>query len=320
MRALSIAIMFVVSLALGSGPVASGWAFPSQGVVNDDFTYRNLLIGTDGDRHFLSGLLKNRSDEAHLGVVILFRALDCVTHRSKWTAPLYIENIDPQVEMPFKINLAVPAPGYVCRFSCRTAYNRMPVRPAPEPQKPAAIERVPAKKSESPQRGVYAWIDGSGVIHYSPKPAENRVWDKLAPAPESESEPIYAWIDQHGATRYSDRPPDPRKLGKHRRQPMLAADNMEAYARAIRQRIWAGWSHPLEVSSRGKPFDAAVRFYVLRDGRIRKIRVEQSCGIDALDESFYNAVAKADPLPPLPGDFAGKAFDARIWFVVRDVP
>ena len=73
----------------------------------------------------------------------------------------------------------------------------------------------------------------------------------------------------------------------------------------------------METPVQGKAFQALVRFFVLPDGRIRKIRIADSSGSDAMDESFYNAVAKSDPLPRLPAQFAGSGYDARIGFAVK---
>jgi len=297
--------------------VSPGWGFSTEGVINADFTYRNLLLREGPTGNTLSGLLKNRSDRAYLGVLIFFKAVDCVTGRAKWQAPLYIANIDPQVEMPFRMQLPATASGFVCKFNFRTGYHLLPAETAAVP--PERVTPAPAQPRRAAAKDpvVYAWIDGDGIIHYSSKPVESRGWERLDTGNNSGTAPIYTWIDRNGVTRYSDTPPEPQVLIERYQYTMQTADTIDTYAKAMRQRIWANWSHPLKTPAQGTAFKAVVRFFVLPDGRIRKIRIESSSGIDALDESFYNAVAKSDPLPRLPAQFAGNGFDARIGFAVK---
>jgi len=166
---------------------------------------------------------------------------------------------------------------------------------------------------------LYARMDGEGVIHYSTLPPESG-----PPAgPDSEDGsgegPIYSWIDRQGVTRYSDTPPEPRALLEQHQYAMQSADSIEAYTTAMRKLVWANWVHPPKAPQEGKAFKAIVRFYILPDGRIRKIRIENSSGMDALDESFYNAVAKSDPLPPLPARFKSAFYDAQVAFTSKGV-
>ena len=301
--------------------VSSAWSFPSDGIINDDFTYRNLQLDAHAGQTFISGLLTNRSDRAHLGVVLLFRADDCVTGRTKFKASLTIDNIDPQVEMPFKIPLPVENPGYVCRFHFRVGYNILPALSAPpiKTQADAQKTSLSSLQAAAGNPAVYYWVGDQGYIRYGSAPPESILLSRLNDGDSSASEPIYSWIDRNGITRYSDTPPDPHVLLEKYYYAMRSAPNIETYLTAMRRWIWGHWLHPAEAPTKELDFKARVGFNILSDGRIRDIRIEKSSGVDLLDESFYNAVAKSDPLPPLPKSVHVPAWEAEIQFIAAKV-
>ena len=296
-------IRCIVICALHLGLVSTGWAFQSDGVINRDFSYRNLQISGDQGSIHLSGLLKNRSDRAHLGVMIFFRASDCVTGRTKGEASLYIDNIDPDVELPFKVPLSNGAGvGYVCRFNFRTGYNILPLTPVPVVRKQTEPRNRPQqpRREQADESGFYSWIDAQGFIRYSKTPPDTAVLRRREDEKGAETGPIYSWVDRNGITRYSDTAPEPAMLLERHRHAMQTAKNMDTYLSAMRQWIWGHWLHPKDLSTAQMAFRAVVQFNILPDGRIRNIEIETSSGVDTLDESFYNAVAKSDPLVPLP--------------------
>jgi len=314
---LSIFIRFIFLTCLWVSLISAGWAFPTEGFINADFSYRNLQLSEDNGAYFLRGLLKNRSDRAHLGVLIVFGAVDCVMGRTKWKSPLYFGSIDPETEVPFKMQVAAAESRYFCRFRFRTGYNILPVKPAPVLIKDASPTL--SKKAVIPDQTVYTWIDDNGMIHYSTVPPESRPQGISEAKDDPGAEPIYSWVDRQGVTRYSDTLPEPSVLLERHLFAMQTADNIAAYLTAMRKWIWAHWLHPLEAPNEGAAFKASVRFYILPDGRIRKIRIENSSGVNALDESFYNAVAKSDPLPPLPARFEDSFYDAEVVFTSNRV-
>ncbi len=311
-RRVLVLLYFAVGSFLWLGIISKGWSFPTEGVINADFSYRNLHLSEDKGLHFLSGLLKNRSDRAHLGVLIVFNATDCVTGRAKWKSPLYLESIDPESEVPFKIPLATEASDYICKFGFRTGYHILPRKPAPRLKR--GLSPTPMPKTAPSEQVLYPWVDGDGIIQYSTLPPESRLPSNPEAGDDTDAEAIYTWVDRKGVTRYSDTLPEPSVLLERHLFAMQSADTLEAYATAMHRWIWAHWVHPPDAPHEEAVFKASVRFYVLPDGRIRKIRIEISSGVDALDESFYNAVAKSDPLPPLPERFRDSFYDARVVF------
>lgn len=59
---------------------------------------------------------------------------------------------------------------------------------------------------------------------------------------------------------------------------------------------------------------ATVTFEILRDGKVRNLRVEESSGAPSLDRSALRAVSDAQPLPPFPGKWREPFRPARITF------
>jgi protein TonB len=62
---------------------------------------------------------------------------------------------------------------------------------------------------------------------------------------------------------------------------------------------------------------AIVTFTILRNGTIRDVRVLQSSGNYALDNSSKRAVYEASPLPELPRDYERDSAQIEIWFQLK---
>jgi TonB family protein len=324
----SLKIRLMLCICLWLGMLSKGWAFVDHGEINADFSYRNLSLMEAGGAYFISGLIENKSDQVQLGIVILVRADDCVTGRTQWKVRLYFDSIDPRLEIPFRAAIGDQDPGFVCKFSFRTGYHLLPPPvQTPAKKRPATHLAAPeAQRSSDTATGVvYTWVDAEGIIHYSILPPELGNGKKAristhgtrGEGANANSERIYAWIDEHGVTRYSDTPPEPRLLLERERRARETYDTIEAYTRAMHKRVWEKWLRPDVAWPQAGDREVIVRFYVLPDGRIRDIYFEKTSGSDDLDESFYNAVAKSDPLPPLPAKFAEAYLNARIVFTPR---
>ena len=76
-----------------------------------------------------------------------------------------------------------------------------------------------------------------------------------------------------------------------------------AYAQQIQQLVAQKW-HTNDVDARVQTAPVVVAsFDLLRDGRIRNLRVVQQSGISALDYSVQRAILEASPFPPIPPGF-----------------
>ena len=76
-----------------------------------------------------------------------------------------------------------------------------------------------------------------------------------------------------------------------------------AYAQQIQQLVAQKW-HTNDVDARVQTAPVVIAsFDLMRDGRIRNLRVVQQSGISALDYSVQRAILEASPFPPIPAGF-----------------
>lgn len=88
-----------------------------------------------------------------------------------------------------------------------------------------------------------------------------------------------------------------------------------AYYLAIMQnRIQRNWQPPYQASNLPEKSTTTIRFQVLKSGKIVSVQIEQSSGRYLFDQAAQRAVYSADPLPPLPEDFAGEFLSVHIEF------
>lgn len=74
------------------------------------------------------------------------------------------------------------------------------------------------------------------------------------------------------------------------------------YLKIVERKVRDNWvTRGVDIS--GKSRDPVVRFSIDRDGAVSDVRLEQSSGSDALDESAISAVMAAQPFPPLPEEY-----------------
>jgi len=75
------------------------------------------------------------------------------------------------------------------------------------------------------------------------------------------------------------------------------------YAQQIQQLVAQKW-HTTDVDSHVQTAPVVIAsFDLMRDGRIRNLRVVQQSGIAALDYSVQRAILEASPFPPIPPGF-----------------
>jgi periplasmic protein TonB len=75
------------------------------------------------------------------------------------------------------------------------------------------------------------------------------------------------------------------------------------YAQQIQQLVAQKW-HTSDVDARVQTAPVVIAsFDLMRDGRIRNLRVVQQSGVAALDYSAQRAILEASPFPPIPAGF-----------------
>lgn len=86
------------------------------------------------------------------------------------------------------------------------------------------------------------------------------------------------------------------------------------YYTIIWGKIKEGWILPEGLIRNQESLEAVISFKVLRDGKIEDVRFENSSGNSYFDKSVLRAVEKANPLPPLPGEYQGEHLDIGVRF------
>ncbi len=76
-------------------------------------------------------------------------------------------------------------------------------------------------------------------------------------------------------------------------------------------KIERNWSNPIYSAA---PLECVIYFQVIRSGRIIRIEIEKSSGIDAFDGACERAVKLSRPLPPLPSEFAEEVIGIHLTF------
>jgi len=76
-------------------------------------------------------------------------------------------------------------------------------------------------------------------------------------------------------------------------------------------KIERNWTNPIYSS---KPLKCVIYFQIIRSGRIAKIEIEESSGIDAFDNACERAVKMSQPLPPLPSEFTDEIIGIHLEF------
>lgn len=88
----------------------------------------------------------------------------------------------------------------------------------------------------------------------------------------------------------------------------------KVYYGLIWERVQSAWILPEAISRQNRKLETIVAIRIQRNGQITKTWVEKESGDRAYDQSTLRAVAKANPLPPLPSDFTGEYFEVGLRF------
>jgi protein TonB len=87
------------------------------------------------------------------------------------------------------------------------------------------------------------------------------------------------------------------------------------YEALLRDRVARNWSsQDLDARIRNR---VAVTFEIARNGSIRNVRVTQSSGNFAMDQSAQRAIMQSNPLPELPREFERDSATIEFWFSLQ---
>jgi TonB family protein len=76
-------------------------------------------------------------------------------------------------------------------------------------------------------------------------------------------------------------------------------------------KIEQNWRNPVFAN---RPLKCVVYFQVIKSGRLLKIEIEESSGIDAFDRACVQAIEKCKKLPPLPDRFVEEILGIHLEF------
>lgn len=89
------------------------------------------------------------------------------------------------------------------------------------------------------------------------------------------------------------------------------------YSQQIQQLIAQKWrTGDVDARVQSAPTVIAT-FELLRDGRIRNLKILQPSGISALDFSVQRAILEASPFPPIPPGFDRDSANVEFWFEMK---
>lgn len=84
------------------------------------------------------------------------------------------------------------------------------------------------------------------------------------------------------------------------------------YEQLLREKVARNWrSQDLDARLRNR---VSVLFDIRRDGSIGNVRVSQTSGNFALDQSAQRAIIQSNPMPPLPKEFERDVATIEFWF------
>jgi len=94
----------------------------------------------------------------------------------------------------------------------------------------------------------------------------------------------------------------------------LSGIRLRNYQTLVQEKVRNAWSVPPQ----SKGLQAIVFLTIDRAGHVEQFRFIQRSGNALFDESLQRAIKQAEPLPPLPEDYAGRSLEAELRFRPRD--
>lgn len=77
-------------------------------------------------------------------------------------------------------------------------------------------------------------------------------------------------------------------------------DRFVSYFLKIKRQIEYIWDYPRAAAARGEHGDAVIQFTILKDGRVKEIKLLRSSGHPILDNEALTAIRDGAPYPPIP--------------------
>jgi periplasmic protein TonB len=149
-------------------------------------------------------------------------------------------------------------------------------------------EKVPKKQDVKPRTDS----------KYAPPPPDNQVFSSVK---QAVSNPMYSAPAGGGGVGLSGN--------------TVLGSRYGAYAELLRQRITQAWQRN-GLDARSQRDAAVVGLTIMQNGSVRDVRLVQSSGNPAIDNSALRALYQANPLPPLPAGL-GTSFAIQFSFDLK---
>jgi protein TonB len=178
----------------------------------------------------------------------------------------------------------------------------------PEPiSKPEAKTKVSEREADDaiPLKSKHSKKSSSEDSYRNPyaKPSPQSSNQLTSRAGQSASSPLFAQAPGSGGVGVGNGMPFGTRFG--------------AYATLIRDRVASMW-HSDQVDSRIRHLPPAiVTFDIQRNGQVSNVRVAQTSGNVAMDNSARRAVLDASPFAPLPNTYSGSSATIEFWFTLQ---
>jgi len=174
----------------------------------------------------------------------------------------------------------------------------------PEVAKPEVRQAQKAAPEDAiPLKGKKAPSERKTIVRRAPHPAPAELPAVTPDTGPRASSPLFAAAPGSGQVGIGPSAPFGRRFG--------------AYAALIADRVARNWrTDELGPNIKQGP-EVVVLFQIQRDGSVRNVRVDQSSGILALDNSAQRAILSAAPFPPLPTGFERDTAEMEIRFQLQ---
>ncbi len=195
--------------------------------------------------------------------------------------------------------------------------------PAPEPEMPKPETPEPKPKSPAPK-------PAAETKKAPPKRIEPRRFQKIE-APSDDRPSLEERVRQRlerqstetpasdaAADDTANRPAQPAGSGDVTNTAVVEATDFPYawYLNLLRRKISDAWDPPASRLLAGRANQVIIRFMLARDGAVSGVDVEVVSGAPGLDSSARQAVSRAQPFPPLPGDFPDDSVEIAVRFTV----
>jgi protein TonB len=177
--------------------------------------------------------------------------------------------------------------------------SQIPAPPKPEP-----------KKAPEPDPDAIAIKSKAAAKKPARTPASQQ---KYSPITDPKPNQVYSSTGQALSSSMYSMAPGGGGIGSGMGSPF--GNRFGWYEQLLREKVARNWrSQELDARIRQK---VAVSFDIRRDGTIQNVRVTQSSGNFAMDQSAQRAIIMSNPVQPLPREYERDVARVEFWFALQ---